>query len=187
MSRTAARRRVSRDDWLKLGLELLREFGLDAVKIDRMSRSLGVAKTGFYWHFRDRDELLCAMLEYWEREYTNVIADDASILALPPAERLLAISEAIAEYNLAEFDPVIVVWARQDERAASALKKTYATRSRTVRKAFRELGFDGEEVEMRTRLFLCNAANEATMYGRQTGSKARRLRERRLRLLTNPM
>jgi AcrR family transcriptional regulator len=71
MSKTPGRRRVSRDDWLQRGLEVLRESGVEVevevVKIDHLARSLGVAKTGFYWHFENRAELLESMLEYWAR------------------------------------------------------------------------------------------------------------------------
>lgn len=187
MAEKSARRRVSRDDWLQRGLEVLRERGIAAVKIDSLAKSLGVAKTGFYWHFENRDALLESMLEYWEREYTSVISSNPMIAELAPKERLLAISETIAEHRLAEFDHQISAWARNDPRALDLLEHTYALRMDFVRAAFRELGFRGDELEMRTRLFVCYHSNEEAMFGPQSGRKAARLRQLRVRLLAEPV
>lgn len=178
---------MSRDDWLFCGLEVLRDSGVRSVKIDHLAHSLGVAKTGFYWHFKNRAELLKAMLAYWEREYTGVLVDNSLLATQPAKERLLTISQNIADYRLNEFDPAISAWARHDADVAALLEHTYAVRMVSIKAAFRELGFRGDELEMRTRLFVCYHLNEDAMFGPQIDSKAKRLRRLRVRLLTQKL
>ena len=187
MKSTPTRKRVSRDDWLHQGLQVLRESGVESVKIEHLARNLGVAKTGFYWHFQNRSALLNAMLDYWQREYTKVVTDNYQFAALPAKERLHAISQIIAEHQLAEFDSSVRDWAKHDAGAAALLEQSYKLRIATIKTAFRELGFRGDELEMRTRLFVVGHSNEDAMFGTQTGTKASRLRRLRVQLLINPL
>jgi hypothetical protein len=59
-----------------------------------------------------------------------------------------------------------------------------ARRLGVARKAFAELGFRGNDLEMRTRLFVCYVSNEASMFGLCWSTKDRKIRELRTRLLT---
>jgi AcrR family transcriptional regulator len=177
------KKRVSKDEWLAVALEVLEESGVESVKIDRLARRVGVAKSGFYWHFRDRQELLDAMLEFWVREYTAVVAKSPGINTMPPAERLLAINEAVLDFDLNRYDLAIAAWARFDENVAEQLRHSTDMRMEIVGKAFRELGFRGDDLEMRTRLFVCYVSNEAIMFGPRSSAKERRIRALRNRLL----
>ena len=58
-------KRVSKSDWLETALEFLRREGIDAVRVEALARKLGVAKSGFYWHFREHRQLMQEMLDYW--------------------------------------------------------------------------------------------------------------------------
>jgi len=50
--------------------------GLTAVAVEPLAKSLKATKGSFYWHFADRNALLAATLELWERRDTDrVIAD----------------------------------------------------------------------------------------------------------------
>lgn len=179
----AKQSRVSRDDWLKAGLELLLERGVEAVKIDHLANRVGVAKTGFYWHFKNRRALLDAMLEYWEQGYTAVVSSDQKLASLPPAQRLCAINEIVDRNHLAEYDLAIAHWAQHDKAAASALAQAYQVRLDYVGQAFRELGFTGDELTMRIRLFVCYVSNAPQMFGDKLTARDRRIRKLRNRLL----
>ena len=60
--------RVSKDQWLAAAVTALEQGGVDAVRVERLARALDVSKSGFYWHFKDRADLLLELLEYWEEE-----------------------------------------------------------------------------------------------------------------------
>ena len=123
------------------------------------------------------------MLEFWEREYTEIIANNPIIRALPPGERLQAVNEIVDDNRLTEFDLAIALWARHDEVAARALRDSYKVRLDFVRAAFREIGFTGDDLEMRTRLFACYVSNAPQMFGEKLTARDKRMRRLRNRLL----
>ena len=93
--------RVTRDEWLNKGLELFAVSGADGLRVGRLAEALDIAKSGFYCHFKDRDDLLDHILEYWVRHYTEVITRNVELLNLPARDRLLLSMCRIFELNLA--------------------------------------------------------------------------------------
>ena len=65
--------RLDRDDWTRAALEVLGERGVAGLAIEPLARSLGTTKGSFYWHFRNREDLLRAALERWENEETDAV------------------------------------------------------------------------------------------------------------------
>jgi len=61
--------------------------------------------------------------------------------------------------------------------AAEAVAQVYRVRLAYIREAFRELGFKGEELEMRTRLYVCYHSWEAAMFGEEPERKLARLQK----------
>ena len=88
-----SRPRLSEEDWLAAAYEVLTESGVEAVKVMPLAKRLGVSRTSFYWHFKDREELLEAMVRRWEERNTgNLVA------------RTEAYAESIAEAMFNLFD-----------------------------------------------------------------------------------
>ena len=179
-----AKKRVSKADWLECALESLVREGVDGVRVERLARKLGTAKSGFYWHFRDRDELLREMLDYWSHEYTGVVTGNPEVLALEPKRRLQVIAEMIIDNDLTHYDLAMRAWAAKDTRVGQRVTAVYQDRLRFLRKAFRELGFTGAELDMRTRLFVAYHSWESTTFWREPKKKLRALIKRRVDLLT---
>ena len=50
----------------------LAEHGVESVRVEVLARDLGVSKGSFYWHFRDRGELLEKLLARWEDGETQL-------------------------------------------------------------------------------------------------------------------
>ena len=73
MAKKIASKRISKAEWLEQGLEILEKEGIDAVKIERLAKALSTSRSGFYWHFLDRNNLLQEILNYWQYEYTEVV------------------------------------------------------------------------------------------------------------------
>ena len=59
--------RLSRDDCLRAALRLCTS-GIDQVKIAPLAADMGVTTGSFYWHFKNRRELLEVLLDYWGRD-----------------------------------------------------------------------------------------------------------------------
>lgn len=178
------RKRVSRADWTEAALSVLREEGVKAVRIEDLARRLGISKSGFYWHFENRRDLLTHLLDYWSREYTEIITDNPEIQKLEPRKRLRMIMDMVLDPRLTDYDLSMRAWAAQDPEVARRVGRVYKLRLDFVRGAFAELGFEGDELEMRARLFACYQSWERVMFWRESKKALRALIPRRLELLT---
>src|SRR6202044_2935550 len=54
------------DDWIRAAFARLSNEGIESLRIEVLARDLGVSKGSFYWHFRDRNDLLEKLLVRWE-------------------------------------------------------------------------------------------------------------------------
>lgn len=66
-----SKRRLSRKDWIDAAIAMGAEQGFDRIAVDALAPRLGATRGSFYWHFRDRAELVQAVLEEWERAATS--------------------------------------------------------------------------------------------------------------------
>ena len=65
--------RLTRQNWLETGLNLLGTHGEKALTIERLCKITNRSKGSFYHHFKNRDEFTVAILEHWQSEYTDRI------------------------------------------------------------------------------------------------------------------
>ena len=113
--RPAARKRLSREQWLAHALNHLACEGEAKLTIDRVVKALGVTKGSFYWHFEDREDFLRQVIEYWDEHFTKCVADHVESLDAGPSERLWAVAEAVLQKDLTRYDVAVRAWAAQDE------------------------------------------------------------------------
>jgi AcrR family transcriptional regulator len=185
MNRQRGRPGVSKAEWLEAGLRTLSEAGVAELTVEGLARSLGIAKAGFYFHFKNRDDLLSQLLDYWTDEVTQVITSNPEVLALEPRRRLERTAEMIVEDGLTRYEFPIRQWALKDAAAARAVKKVNRLRLDFIRSAFAELGFQGDDLEMRTMLFVCYHSLELPMFPEISAKRRRELIARRIELLTS--
>lgn len=184
MKRTRVRRGISKAEWLEAGLQALSEGGIAGITVEGLAKSLGIAKAGFYWHFKNRDDLLRQLLDYWTHEVTEVVTSNPEVLALEPKPRLARTAEMILEYDLTRYEIPIRQWALQDALAARAVRKVNRIRLDYIGGAFSELGFTGDDLDMRTLLFTCYHTWETPMFREISRKRRRELIARRIELLT---
>jgi AcrR family transcriptional regulator len=70
--------RLGKEHWLRAARRALLHGGPAGVRIEQLARDLGVTKGSFYWHFRDRKDLLEALLREWEDETSSMFAETAA-------------------------------------------------------------------------------------------------------------
>jgi AcrR family transcriptional regulator len=147
--------RTPRTAWIDAGLRALSAGGLDAVRVEPLARVLGVTKGGFYWHFDDRDGLLDAMLDTWERMVIDDVIDQVEGDggdARARLRRLFAL--AAARRDFIEVELAVRDWARRDKAAAQRLRRVDNRRMGYLRSQFREICDDADEVEVRCMLVM---------------------------------
>jgi len=184
MAKEKVRRGVSKAQWLEAAMGRLRDHSVADITVEGLAKELGIAKSGFYWHFKSRDELLDALLDYWIHEVTEVITENVEFEALEPKARLMACAEMILELDLTRYEIGIRQFALRDEKAFRAVTKTNNLRGEFIGKAFSELGFAGDDLEMRVMLFACYHTWEASMFPGVSRKRRKELIGKRLDLLT---
>jgi AcrR family transcriptional regulator len=175
---------VSKAEWLEMALSVLQQGNVAEITIGGLARELGISKSGFYWHFKNRDDLLAQLLEQWTYEVTEIITENEEILALDPRTRLQRSAEMILDRNLVRYEIGIRQWAMKDKNAARAVRAASRKRLDFLRQTFNELGFSGDDAEMRAMLFACYHTWESSMFPEISRKRRRELIEKRIVLLT---
>ena len=85
--------RGSHDGWLEAAYDFLLEFGVDSVRILPLAKKLSLSRTSFYWFFKDREELLAALIARWRNKNTGNIVKQSA-----------AYAESLTEATLNVFD-----------------------------------------------------------------------------------
>lgn len=156
------KKRLDRDDWLRAALTLC-ESGIESVKVAPLARDLGVTTGSFYWHFKNRQELLEALLEFWERELTNKAIAVARQHAGPPRDRILFLMETVMVEGLARYDLPIWHWAQVDTQAGIVFRRGLRKRLKFARWMFEESGFSAEQAKTRGRMMVILLMGESTL------------------------
>jgi AcrR family transcriptional regulator len=146
-------RRLTRDDWIAAAAGLLAEKGIDAVRITSLSESLAVTRGSFYWHFKDRDDLLKALIRTWEETNTRALvqAVEASGTVV---ESVLALFETWmkAEPFAPRLDAAMRDWARRSAPIKKVVERADARRLKSIAASFERSGFEPREAFIRARI-----------------------------------
>ena len=145
--------RGSREVWLEAAKQALVETGLDAVKIQPLASRLRIARTSFYWFFKDRNALLDALLEEWEVKNTGAFLEACSAYADSICEAILNL--IVVFHNEALFEPqldfAVRSWAHQSDEVAARVHAADETRLAAIRDMFERFGFEADEADVRAR------------------------------------
>ena len=181
----AKKPRLSRSDWLEVALELLRDDGINAVTVDALAVKLGITRGSFYHHFKDRHDLYKDMLDYWKLKWTVELRDDVGALGLDGHQSLIALGNLIKHRNAAGYDIAVRAWAVHDEPAGKIVVEADKIRLNFIRRQFEKMGFNGLDLENRSRLFLYYAMSEAAFFDPPEQETTRQLDQIRLDFLTS--
>ncbi|MEY4580539.1 MAG: hypothetical protein RL701_5242 [Pseudomonadota bacterium] len=153
----------SAEDWLSAGLSLLAKQGLEAVKVERLATLLGVTKGSFYWHFRDRDALLVALLERWRDVSTQAIIERVNAGGGTPAERLQALIGMTSRGKRGwQLEHAMRAWGARDRHTRSVLEAIDAQREAYVRDLLIEHGLSTSAATRRAHTFYLTLIGEHT-------------------------
>jgi len=115
------------DDWLRAARLALLRGGVAEVRVERLARDLRVTKGSFYWHFRDRDELLELLLREWEnelsREMIPQLKGPRGRKALRLLMRLMVQRVPLGEQGILPSDAAIFTWAAVSPEVARRVNR----------------------------------------------------------------
>jgi AcrR family transcriptional regulator len=134
------------EDWIQAGFSQLSAHGVETVRVEILARNLGATKGSFYWHFKDREELLLRMLLRWETAEGQWL-EEASELRSGAAVRWARFIARCADPERARLEAALGAWSRQDGRVASRVAAIEAKRRAHVVSVLRDVGFTPSAAE----------------------------------------
>ncbi len=139
---------LSRIDWVQAALGALAQGGIESVKVERLAKTLGVSKGSFYWHFKDRGDLLAAMLDFWAEEFTSHLIEKIAAFSTP-RERLENLADesliaTVGTVDVAMAESALRSWASQDASASAFTAKVDTARIDYLVKELVLLGASGD-------------------------------------------
>jgi AcrR family transcriptional regulator len=150
--------RTPRERWVAEGLRVLAAGGVDAVRVEVLAKNLGVTKGGFYGYFADRDALLEAMLDAWERESTDAALARIEAEGGDPKRKIARAGVlTFSADHLLPVDLAVRDWARRDDAVAARLRRVDNRRMGLLREMIGTFCADPDEVEARSLLAFCVA------------------------------
>ena len=119
--------KLGRKDWLRAARLALRKGGPEAVRVEKLARELAVTKGSFYWHFKDREELLEALLQEWEEETFTLLGNAlaGSSLGLAVTSLLDEVQRRVrlSERGECPSDAAMFAWASMSPSVAARVNR----------------------------------------------------------------
>lgn len=163
----ASRVALDRESWIRAAIDVLAEKGVDGLRIEVLAKHCGVTKGSFYWHFRDRRDLLDAVLATWK---DGRMRDILKQTEAQPGRELTQIYHVIEVYSANRNRKGILIelavrdWARRDAAAAAVVEEVDRMRLECGRKLFLARGLSAEEAASRSLLLYAYAFGQSLMH-----------------------
>lgn len=145
--------RGSREGWLEAAYESLLEAGVESVKIQPLAKRLNLSRTSFYWFFKDREELLAALIARWREKNTGNLVKQAEAYAETLAEAMLNVFDCWVDTNLfdSQFEFAVRSWALQSPEIQAEVQRADQTRMEAISRMFTRFGYDEGPADVRAR------------------------------------
>jgi AcrR family transcriptional regulator len=168
---------LTRQDWIDQGLKTLAETGVETVRVEPLAKLMGVTKGSFYWHFKNREDLLEAVLQEWVNRQTSSIIERVEAMGGDAATKLLSLFE-LAVQDDGRVENAIRAWATSDSKITAVLAQVDQRRLDYTKDLFLQVGFTPFEALVRARMVYYALVGEFTIGARSNQSE--RLAEIRL-------
>ncbi|MCB1994917.1 MAG: TetR/AcrR family transcriptional regulator [Burkholderiaceae bacterium] len=186
-----ARAALTPERWTEAATEVLVDQGIDHVRVDVLAKQLQVTRGSFYWHFKDREDLLRTVLQAWRARATEQLTARLERAHDDPREQLRDLLSlpfrGRSAVRAARIELAIRAWARRDAMARAFVDEADAARIGYIAQVFSALGFGIAEARARAQL-LYSYEVAASLISPQGGSAQQQERAGIIeRLLQQPL
>lgn len=151
----SSRPQLDPDRWVEAAIDVLARDGIAGLRVEVLAKRCGVTKGSFYWHFKDRQALLDAVLAFWKQ---GRIRDIEKITSVAPGKERDQLHYAIEVYGASRnrkgmaIELAVRDWARHDAQAAMVVESVDLYRLECTRKLFVAAGMSDAEAKSRSLL-----------------------------------
>ncbi len=164
--KSSARVTLDRHEWIEAAIDVLAEQGVQGMRIEVLAKNFGVTKGSFYWHFKDRQDLVDGVLETWRDGRIRDI--DKQTGASPGREReqllhLIDVYGATRNRKGISIELAVREWARRDAQAAAIVEEVDSWRLECTRQLFVRRGLSDDEAKSRSLLLYAYVFGQSLM------------------------
>lgn len=158
------------DAWINAAYDLLITSGVSAVRIVPLAKRMKTSRTSFYWLFKDREEVLTALLDRWEQQNTTALVAQSEKYAETIVEATLNVFDCWFKPELfdSEFEYAVRSWSLQDESVAMRVRHADERRLEALAAMFMRYGYDAMEADTRARTVYLLQIGYISMHTRET-------------------
>ncbi len=142
---------LSREMWIEAALHAVAEGGLDAIAVEPLASRLGTTKGSFYWHFKDRADLVTATGAAWERAATDSVIEGLNPVA-DSADRLRQLLSMAFRDERRDNVDLAMLGAANHPLLAEVVARVTAARLAFLETIFADLGFTPAVARTRARI-----------------------------------
>jgi len=149
------RTQLDREHWIEAAIDVLAREGVAGLRVEVLAKHCGVTKGSFYWHFKDKQALLEALLAQWK---DGRIRDIEKTTSVAPGKERDQLHYAIELYGASRNRKGMLIelavrdWARHDKQAAAVVESVDLYRLECTRKLFVAAGMSDAEAKSRSLL-----------------------------------
>ena len=157
--------RGSPEGWLAAAYDALKESGIDAVRVMPLAKKLGLSRTSFYWFFKDREELLSALIERWRVKNTGNLVAQTECYAESIAEAMLNVFDCWLNPDLfdSQFEFAMRSWALQSAEVSEHIRVADIARREALIRMFVRFDYDFNAADTRARTIYLTQIGYITM------------------------
>jgi AcrR family transcriptional regulator len=144
-------RSLTASDWIGAATDVLVADGVAAVAVEPLAERLGATKGSFYHHFANRDELIAAALDEWERAQTEAVIERLQLIT-DPRERLRAVMTAAITDRAGGLRDASLLASATHPLVKPVVARVTGRRLKYMTDTFSELGFAKAQARRRARL-----------------------------------
>lgn len=150
----AGNTKVTRDDWLAVAMDVLVSQGIEQVKVLTLGERLGVSRSSFYWYFKNRQDLLDALLAVWENQNTGAIVEHTKMPADTITGAVCNLFRCFIDTDLFnhQLDFAVREWSRRSGPVRHVVDRSDAARVDAIRVMFERHGFAADDALVRARI-----------------------------------
>ncbi len=163
-------------DWIAAAREMLIEGGVAAVQINALAARLNVTRGGFYWRFRNRQDLLDHLIIDWQNSNCRqfFMALDRAGTPRERYRRLVRMFIDEREFNPA-LDSAIRQWGNVEPAIGDKVRQSDDSRVEAVKQLLLEAGQDEDEAFVRARIIYFHQVGYYALGIRETRERRRQL------------
>lgn len=179
---------LDRSAWVRAAIDVLAKEGIAGIRVEVIAKHCKVTKGSFYWHFKDRQDLLDAMLQYWKEGRIRDIVKQTQAETGKERERIFHVIDvysAARNRKGMHIELAIRDWARREPAVEAVVEEVEKIRLERAGSLFLACGMPPQDAASRSLLLYSYVFGQSLMTFDREGPEAAGVRHHIAEIIAN--